>query len=94
MRKPPFKIVGYTHATYRRDGKFIVAGRTSFVWERLVMAIASGIGGVHEIRRREGPWHTITMSVEEAEAALNPKGDFFGQRRVARARAFRARRAD
>jgi hypothetical protein len=92
MKRPPFKIVGSTHSTYRRDGRFITSGRTSWVWEQLVIAIASGVPGVHEIQRGDGPWHRIDMTVEEAEQALNPRNDFFGRRRVARARQFRNRK--
>lgn len=90
-KRPPFKILPSVGGVYRRDGKFIVGGRLSFAWETLVMAIASGVEGTHEIRRNNGPWYEITMTVEEAEAALNPRGNFFGERRVARARAFRNR---
>lgn len=92
MKRPPFKILPSVRGTYRRDGKFVVGGRLSWAWENLVVAIASGIDGDHEIRRNNGPWYRIEMTVEEAEAALDPEGTFFGRRRVARARKFRARR--
>lgn len=91
MKRPPFKIVGNVNGTYRRDGKFVVGGRLTWAWENLVTAIACGLEGTHEIRRDDGPWYTITLTVEEAEQALDPHGDFFGARRVARARRFRER---
>lgn len=92
MLRPPFKILPSVSGQYRRDGKHVVGGRLSFVWENLVTAIACGIEGTHEIRRASGRWYKITMSVEEAEQALDPNDDFFGKRRVARARKFRAKR--
>lgn len=92
MKRPPFKILPSRGGTYRRDGKFIVGGRLSFCWENLVLAIASGIKGVHEIRRENGKWYQIELTIEEAEQALDPKGDFFGRRRVERARRFRSSR--
>lgn len=93
MKRPPFRILPSVGGQYRRDGKLVVGGRLSFAWENLVMAIACGLEGVHEIRRERGPWYRIEMTVEEAEQTLDSSGDFFGRRRVARARAFRARRA-
>ena len=89
MKRPPFKILASVGGSYRRDGKFICGGRLSFCWENLVHAVASGNEGVHEIRRKDGPWYRIEMSIEEAEQALNPRDDFFGRRRVNRARALR-----
>lgn len=93
MRRPPFKILGNVGGVYRRDGNFIVGGRLTFCWENLVMSIASGIDGPHEIRRNNGPWYEISMTVEEAEQALDPENTFFGKRRIERARKFRARKA-
>ena len=92
MKRPPFKIRGDISGVYRRDGKFITAGRLTWCWENLVMAIASGLTGPHEIRRgQNGPWYRIDLTVEEAEQTLDPNDDFFGKRRVARARKFRER---
>jgi putative component of toxin-antitoxin plasmid stabilization module len=90
-RRPPFKILPSRRGDYRRDGKWRTGGRLSFVWECLVMDAACGIEGVKEIRFNEGPWYRIELTVEEAEAALDPKGDSFGHRRVNRARQFRHR---
>lgn len=91
MKRPPFKILPSVAGSYRRDGKWVCGGRLSFCWENLVQAIASGVGTTHEIRRKDGPWYRIEMTVNEAEQALNPNHDFFGARRVARARRFRDR---
>lgn len=90
MKRPPFKLLPSIGGVYRRDGKFVCGGRLTFCWENLVQAIASGVGTTHEIRRKSGPWYVIDMTVDEAEQALNPHDDFFGRRRVARARRFRA----
>lgn len=92
MKRPPFKIEASTQGAYKRGGKFVTGGRTSWCWENLVMAIASGVEGPHMIRRGNGPWHLITMTVDEAEQALNPHNDFFGRRRVTRARRHRERK--
>lgn len=91
MIRPPFKILPSVGGNYRRGGKLIVSGRLSFCWENLVQAIASGVPGPHEIRRKKGPWYLIDLTVEEAEQALDPNDDVFGRRRVNRARRFRQR---
>lgn len=91
MKRPPFKILPSTQSVYRRGGRFVTAGRTSFVWETLVMAAACNVPGPHEIRRGTGPWYRIDLTVAEAEAALDPKDDAFGRRRVERARRFRSK---
>lgn len=94
LSRPPFQILPSKGGVYRRNGRFIVGGRLSFCWETLVMAIACGVEGPHEIRRERGPFYTIEMTVAEAEQALNPNGDYFGERRISRARNFRARNAN
>lgn len=94
MKRPPFKILGSKSGSFRRNGKFVVGGRLSWAWENLVMSIACGFDAVHEIRRNNGPWYVIEMTVEEAEQTLNPCNDAFGRRRVARARAFRNRKKE
>lgn len=92
--RPPFLILPSKGGVYRRNGRFVVGGRLSFCWETLVMAIACDVQGPHEIRREDGPWYPIEMTIEQAEQALNPNGNFFGERRVRRARNFRVRNAN
>lgn len=101
MKRTPFKMSTSRSATLRCDGKFIVSGRASFVWETFLMRRAAGVPGRHEIRAELGeprsglrsrPWHKLEWTMEEAEQGL---ADWFGPRSgkyVARARRIRAGR--
>jgi hypothetical protein len=84
---PPFKMLASRQASLKCDGKFVVAGRASFVWETFLMRRASGVPGDYEIRG-PGPWHEVGLSIEQAEALLEAWG-FLAHRRVARARRIR-----
>lgn len=93
MRRPPFKMLPSRRAVLRVDGKFVVGGRASFVWETYLMRRAAGVPGDHEIRLgQNGKWHRLTWSIEEADEALGSWG-IFGSRRQERARRTRAERA-
>ena len=72
MKRPPFKMLPSRGAALRRDGKHVVSGRASFVWETYLLNRASGVPGEYEIRRGENgsPWHRLDWSIEDGEEAL------------------------
>jgi hypothetical protein len=86
MTRPPFQMRASRGAALRRDGKHIVSGRASYVWERFLYARVAGVPGDYEIRMAEpggsGPWHKLDWSIGQAEYALSEWGTF-GSRRVA-----------
>jgi hypothetical protein len=88
---PPFQMKPSRQASLKCDGKFVVAGRASFVWETFLMRRASGVPGGYEIRG-PGPWHKVDLSIGQAEELLTTWG-FLGNRRVSRAQKIRAGRA-
>jgi hypothetical protein len=94
MRRPPFLMKTSRHAVLRCDGRFIVGGRASFVWETFLERRVAGVPGAHEIRRdgNENPWHRLDWTIEEATEALLHWGSF-GPRRVKRLEKSRASRA-
>jgi hypothetical protein len=75
------------------DGKHVVSGRASFVWETFVLRRAAGVPGDYAIRRNApgAPWHKISASIEEAEAVLR-SSRIFGKGKVERARKTRVGR--
>lgn len=94
--RPPFVMKASRSAVLRCDGKFVVSGRASFVWETFLLRRAAGVPGVYEISRgRQGgvgaPWHTLSWTIDDAETALSSWG-IFGPRRLARMRKLRASR--
>lgn len=94
MKRPPFLMRASRGATLRRDGKFLVGGRASFVWETFLKSRAAGVPGDYEIRASDRqPWHRLDWTIEEAEEMLATWG-MFGAKRVKQMQAFRARRVD
>jgi hypothetical protein len=95
--KPPFTMKPSRSAVLRCDGKFVVSGRASFVWETFLLRRAAGVPGNYEIRRNSRghkdnpPWHALNFTMEEGELALLEWGSF-GPRRVTRMRKVRENR--
>lgn len=93
--RPPFQMRPSRQAVLTCDGRFIVAGRASFVWETFLMRRAAGVPGDYAIRadgpRRGRPWHRLDWTVEQAEDALSEWG-IFGPGRVAQMRQMRESR--
>lgn len=76
------------------NGKFVVSGRASFVWETYLMRRVAGVPGDYAIRMhvpRDAPWHRLSWTMEEAEEYLREWGTF-GSRRVRNALVTRAGR--
>jgi hypothetical protein len=102
MKRPPFKMVGSRGASLTRDGKHIVSGRASFVWEQFLLNRASGVPGEYKIRanhpnapRGERPWHRLDWTPEEAEEmilAWSPP--WSGPKKIARMHKLRAARQE
>lgn len=93
MKRPPFEMRASRYATLLRDGRFILGGRASFVWESFLQSRVAGVPGVYEIRSDRGkPWHRLDWTIEEAEEALAAWG-IFGAGRVKRMKTMRAGRA-
>lgn len=94
--KPPFKMLPHRAAALVCDGKHVVSGRASFVWETFLMRRAAGVPGDYAIRRGErgAPLHDVDLSIEEAEAELEQWGRFAAGRlrRARRTRAAREKR--
>ncbi len=94
MKRPPFKMLPSRNgAVLRRDGKFVKAGRASFVWETFLMSRAAGVPGVYEVRLNAGPWHRLTWTIEEAEERLAAESKMFGKNKIDRCRRTRDARA-
>lgn len=92
MPRPPFQMKASRHASLRCDGKFVVGGRASFVWETFLLRRCAGVPGAYEIRAdRDRPWHTLDWTIGDAEDALERWGRF-GYRHVARMRKLRQSR--
>ena len=97
MKKPPFLMTSHQRAVLICDGRFVIAGKRSFVWETFLMRRTAGVPGVYAIRdgNNSSPWHQLNWSIEQAEADL---GEFLGrwtQNRLAmaiRTREYRAAR--
>lgn len=91
MPRPPFKVDGRHGAVLRyraRDGRMrVTSGRRTFVYGRVfVDALLTGQaapGEPYEMRvTKDGPWHKLTLTPEEAAAAL--AADRLARRRLAR----------
>lgn len=83
----PFKMLPSRGAVLRCDGKFVIGGRASFVWETLVNRRAAGVPGVYEIRAAGSTtWHRVDATIEEAEAEIESWHSMFTARRLARLR--------
>jgi hypothetical protein len=95
MKRMPFKMIPSRSATLMRDGKFVVGGRASFVWECFLKNRAAGVSGNYIIRSdRNHPWHRLDWTIEEAEIALMEWSKMFGRKNVERARVTRKARAE
>lgn len=96
MKKPPFKIKPSTRAVLMCDGKFVIGGRTSFVWETFLMRRAAGVPGEYAMRGgdRGEPFHRVAATIEEAEIELALCNGLprHGARQVERMRETRAAR--
>jgi hypothetical protein len=81
-------------AALKCNGRFVTAGRASFVFETFLMRRAAGVPGVYEIARGErgSPWHRLDWTMEEAEAALASGWKLSGARRVRQAHTTREAR--
>jgi hypothetical protein len=94
-KRPPFKMLPSRPATLTCDGRHVVSGRASFVFETFLMRRASGVPGDYLIRRSHGreatPWHRLDWTMDEATDALATYG-FLGASRVRRAMQTRANR--
>lgn len=89
----PFKMLPSRRASYRRDGKHIVSGRASFVWQNVLEARVAGIPGVHEVKADTGTrWHRIDLSIEEAEEAYLAWRTLHREAAISRLRRTRAAR--
>ena len=86
MKRPPFVMKPSRPAVLRCDGRFVVAGRASFVWETFLQRRVAGVPGEHEIRADQGkPWHRLDWTMDEAEEALTAwYGKSVGRHRVSR----------
>ena len=95
MTKPPFKLRGNRHAVLTRDGKFVISARSPFVWETYLLSRAGGVPGEYKIRADDlKVWHTLDVTIEEAEEQLVAWSKMFGRQKVARERKRRERRAE
>jgi hypothetical protein len=93
MKRSPFLMKASITAVLRCDGKFVVGGRASFVWETFLQRRVAGIPGLYEVTKGRGyPWHRLDWTMDEAEEALLAWG-MFGKRRVKRMLTMRAGRA-
>jgi hypothetical protein len=71
VKRPPFVMKPSRSAALTCDGKFVVAGRASFVWETFLHRRVSGVPGEYAIRADQGkPWHRLDWTMNEAEEAL------------------------
>lgn len=93
MPRPPFVMKPSRHAVLTCDGKFVIAGRASFVWETFLLRRAAGVPGRYLIRSgNDKPWHLLECTVEEAEQELIAWMTMFGKRRVKQMQKMRASR--
>ena len=94
-KRPPFRMKPANHAVLTCDGKHVTSARATFVWEQFLMRRISGVPGEYKIRdaRKGRPWHRLDWTPEQAEEMLAGEfGGMFKKRRVAQAKAIRARR--
>lgn len=66
MKRPPFKMLPSRQATLTCDGKHVVSGRASFVWENFLLRRISGVPGAYEISARNTKKHRLDWTPEEA----------------------------
>lgn len=91
--KTPFKMLPSRGAVLRCDGRFVISGRASFVFETYLLRRAAGVPGEYEIRAADkGVWHKLAYTVEEADAELERVYVKLGKARLALARKTRETR--
>lgn len=94
MKRHPFKMTSSRSAVLICDGKFVIGGRASFVWETYLMRRAAGVPGNCKIRASDkATWHEISHTVSEAEDELQTWGTF-GAKRVKQMRKMRESRIE
>lgn len=95
--KAPFQMKPSAGAKLMCDGKLVISGRASFVWETYLLRRVAGVPGHYAIRldnRANAAWHVLNFRMREAEEALRSwsKLPGYAERRISMARKTREAR--